>query len=58
MQKRIVAEADPRHNVRSAERNLLCLREVLIDDAVQYQFSDRDDRYELLRPELGRVEDV
>ena len=41
-----------------AEGDLLRLREVLVDGAVEDHLADRLERYKLLGPDLRRVEDV
>ncbi len=57
-EQRIVAEVQPRHDVRRTERNLLRFREEVVGVAVQHHAADRRDGHELLRNELGRVEHV
>ena len=42
----------------SAERNLLCLCEILIDILIQLHLPNIPHREDLLRPHLRRVEDV
>src|SRR5690242_5582254 len=39
LQQRIVAEVNPGHNILRAESRLLCLREEVVDAAVQHQTS-------------------
>ena len=58
LQERVVAKANTRDDVTSAERDLLSLGEVLVNRAVKDELSNLNQRYKLIRPKLRRVEDV
>ena len=58
LKERVVAEADAGNNVRSTEGDLLDLGEVFINGAVKNHLSDDLEGNKLLRPDLGRVEDI
>jgi hypothetical protein len=58
MQERVVAEVDARDDVAGVERDLLSLGEEAGGVAVEGHLADTPDRDELLRDELGGIEDV
>ena len=58
MKKWVIAKADTRHDVTSAERDLFRLGEVFVHGTVKDQFSDLNERHELLRPDLRSVKYV
>ena len=57
-EQRIVREVDPGNDVRRAECDLLRLREEVIRIAIEHHAPDGRHRHELLRNDLGGVEDV
>ena len=58
LQQRIVGEVDARHDVAHAEGNLLGFGEVVVRVAVERHLADRTNGDQLLRDDLGRVQDV
>ena len=58
MKQRVVREPNARHDVAGAERDLFCLREVLVHIAVQLILANILHRNQFLRPDLGSVQRV
>lgn len=54
----IIRKANARNYMRSAESNLLSLREELISGSIQNHLSNNLDRHEIFWPDLGGVENV
>ena len=54
----VVGEANAGNNVAGAKCNLLRLREVLVDIAVQLECANVSNRHKLLGPDFGIIEDV
>src|SRR5579872_5947502 len=58
LQQRIIGEVDSGHDVLGAERDLLSLREEVVDAAVKNHPPDLANRHFLFGNDLGRVENV
>src|SRR4051812_31891012 len=57
-EQRVVAEIQPGHDVRRAERDLLSLGEKVVRVAVENELSNRSQRDELFGDQLRRIEHV
>ena len=57
-EERIVAEVDPPDDVRGTEGDLLGLGEEIVRVPIQHHLSDRRQRHQLLRNQLGRIQHV
>jgi hypothetical protein len=57
-EQRIVAEVDTGDDVRGAERDLLRLGEEVVRISIEHHSTDRRERNQLLRNDLGRVEHI
>jgi hypothetical protein len=58
LEKRIVAEANPRNDVASAESHLLYFGEELVNRAVENQFTDRLQRDQLFWPDFSCIKNI
>ena len=58
LEQRIVAEVDARHDIVRAKRDLLRLREEIIDASVEHQPADLSNRHFLFGNDLRRVQHI
>ena len=58
LQQWVIAEIDARHHVARMESYLLGFCKVVVRVAVKHHFADDFDRHQLLRDQLGGVEQV